>query len=223
MTLAQIATTIRNNVVDGLNGVSSLSFSLEQIEAEAMLTTASSIAKLAAQGLIDVNTLAQRVDGIRIECKDLSVNCNVPSEISAPHFQIPNPNRAIPNAISFLGSVDSSLSFKVYYDRDYRFHKYRLATARMPFAWVSSIAAKNGLYDVYLFNMGKYDNLQFVSLEILFDNPYDMVKTDYYSQFNTSEFYAPSYIQREVIDQLTQQYVNYYRQMHMKQLPNTQT
>jgi hypothetical protein len=50
-----------------------------------------------------------------------------------------------------------------------------------------------------------------------FDNPYDLLNTEYYDQFASAEFYAPSYVQMEVIDTLTQKYVNYYRQMHMNQ------
>jgi hypothetical protein len=55
-------------------------------------------------------------------------------------------------------------------------------------------------------------------MDALFDNPYDLLNTEYYDQF---EFYAPSYVQMEVIDTLTQKYVNYYRQMHMNQNPNS--
>jgi hypothetical protein len=72
------------------------------------------------------------------------------------------------------------------------------------------------------FNMGKYNALQFISMDALFDNPYDLLNTEYYDQFASAEFYAPSYVQMEVIDTLTQKYVNYYRQMHMNPKPNTQ-
>lgn len=222
MTLQQIATSIRNNVVDGLDGISSTAFSMEQLYDEVILSASTSIAKLSAQGAIDIAALTQRVDGIRITCRDLSSNCSVESEISAPHFTIPNVNRLAKEPITFLGSLDAKLSFKVYYDRDYRFHKYRLATSRRPFAWVSSTANDTGMYDVFLFNMGSYDTIQFISMDAIFDNPYDLLKTDYFEQFNNAEFYAPNYIQREVIDTLTQQYVNYYRQLHMQPKPNTQ-
>jgi hypothetical protein len=70
--------------------------------------------------------------------------------------------------------------------------------------------------------MGKYNALQFISMDALFDNPYDLLNTEYYDQFASAEFYAPSYVQMEVIDTLTQKYVNYYRQMHMNPKPNTQ-
>jgi hypothetical protein len=73
------------------------------------------------------------------------------------------------------------------------------------------------MHDVFFFNMGKYNALQFISMDALFDNPYDLLNTEYYDQFASAEFYAPSYVQMEVIDTLTQKYVNYYRQMHMNQ------
>jgi hypothetical protein len=56
-------------------------------------------------------------------------------------------------------------------------------------------------------------------MDALFDNPYDLLNTEYYDQFASAEFYAPSYVQMEV-DTLTQKYVN-YRQMHMNPKPNT--
>jgi hypothetical protein len=50
---------------------------------------------------LDINKLTQRIDGIRIECKDLSANCSVESSIG-PHFLIPNINRAIADPIQFF-------------------------------------------------------------------------------------------------------------------------
>jgi hypothetical protein len=222
MTLAEMASAVRNHVVDGLNGVSTTSFSLEQLQDEIILTTSAIVLKLSAQGLLDINKLTQRIDGIRIECRDLSANCSVESAIGAPHFVIPNINRGAQEPIQFIGTLDGELSFKVYYDRDYRYHKYRLASSRSPFAWVSTTANMEGMHDVFLFNMGKYNELQFISIDALFDNPYDLLKTPYYDQFASAEFYAPSFVQKEVIDSLTQQYVNYYRQLHMQPKPNTQ-
>jgi hypothetical protein len=72
----------------------------EQLQDEILLTTSAVIVKLSAQGLLDINKLTQRIDGIRIECKDLSANCSVESSIGAPHFN-PNINRAIADPIQF--------------------------------------------------------------------------------------------------------------------------
>jgi hypothetical protein len=50
--------------------------------------------------------------------------------------------------------MDGELSFKVYFDRDYRYHKYRLA--RMPFAaWVSSTLTLMACTMFFFF--GKYN------------------------------------------------------------------
>jgi hypothetical protein len=61
----------------------------------------SSNCKTICSGVVDINKLTQRIDGIRIECKDLSANCSVESSIGAPHFLIPNINRAIADPIQF--------------------------------------------------------------------------------------------------------------------------
>jgi hypothetical protein len=60
---------------------------------------------------VDINKLTQRIDGIRIECKDLSANCSVESSIGARIFNS-NINRAIADPIQFLGTMDGELSFK---------------------------------------------------------------------------------------------------------------
>ena len=223
MTLEQMASSVRSHVVDGLNGISNASFSLEQIQDEIIYTTSALLTTYIKQGVVDPLRLGQRIDGIRVECEDISANCSVASYVNAPHFSIPDINRVLSEPILYLGTMDSSLSLKVYYDRDFRFHKYRLATALRPFAWVSSTPNKEGLYDVYLFNLGKYNNLKFISIDAIFDNPYDIHKTAYFDQFAQSEFYAPLFIQKEVVTQISNEYANYYRKMHMTRIPNTQT
>jgi hypothetical protein len=40
----------------------------------------------------------------------------------------------------------------------------------------------DGMHDVFSFNMGKYNALQFISMDALF-NPYDLLNTEYYDQF----------------------------------------
>ena len=217
-----MASAIRNNVVSGLNGAGELTFSIEQLQDEIILATATVIVQADAQGLLDLERIHQRVDGIRVACKDISGNCNVPTNIAPPHFTIPNINRTADNPISYLGSMDGMLEFKVYFDRDYRYHQYRLATATKPFAWISTSANSDGMFDVFLFNTGKYNNLQFITIEMLLDNPYDLLNTEYYGQFSSSEFYAPLFVQEQVIDNITKKYVSYYRQLGIWQKPNVQ-
>lgn len=222
MTLKQIATSVRNNVVDGLKGVDVTSFSIEQLEDEILLATPALLVQFASNGLINMAAINQRIDGVEIECKDLSSNCAVDSETCAPHFEIPTLNLSAATPITYLGTMDGAFTFKVYTDRDYRFHKYRLATAKSPYAWVSTTSNADGFFDVYLFNMGKYENLKFISITALFDNPYDLLSTDYYAQFSSSEYYAPYIIQSALIDSMTQKYIKYYRQLQQAPRPNTQ-
>lgn len=222
MTLRQMANTVRNHVVDGLNGQGSISFSIEQLQDEIITTTSKLIMQYTAQGIITAEQLSQRIDGIRVECKDISATCAVASYVNAPHFTVPDINRGIINPVTFLGTMDSKMVFKVYYDRDFRFHEYRLATAHLPFAWISSSPNIEGLYDVYLFNLGKYNNLQYISIDAVFDNPYDILNTEFHEQFSVSEFYAPLILQKEVVDTLTREYVEYYRKLHMQKPANTQ-
>ena len=217
-----MASAIRNHVVDGLNGVDVTSFSMVQLEDEILMNAPGIILELSTKGIIDIGRLPQRIDGIKVAEKDLSANCTVEAESCAPHFEIPNINRAATEPILYLGTMDGSLSFKVYYDRDYRFHKYRLATSKKPFAWISSAVNSEGLYDVFLFNLGRYSNIQFLSMDILLDNPYDLLNTDYYDQFSAAEFYAPLIVQTAIIDKITQKYIGYYRQLHAQPKPNIQ-
>ena len=217
-----MAAAVKNHVVDGLAGQGSVNFSTEQLQDEIIATTSKLIIQYIAQGIITPQQLSQRIDGIRVECQDISSNCEVAALVNAPHFSMPDINRGITDPITFLGTMDSKLVFKVYYNRDWRHHKHRLATANKPFAWVSSSPNREGLYDVYLFNLGRYNNLQYISVDAVFDNPYDIQKTDYFEQFSVSEFYAPLFLQKEVIDIISREYVEYHRKLHVQKTPNVQ-
>jgi hypothetical protein len=135
----------------------------------------------------------------------------------APHFLIPNINRAIADPIQFFGTMDGELSLKFTLTETTGIINTGWLP-RMPFAWVSSTLTLMACTMFFLL-IWKYNALQFISMDALFDNPYDLLNTEYYDQFASAEFYAPSYVQMEVIDTLTQKYVNYYRQMHMNQNP----
>jgi len=222
MTLKEMASSVRNHVMDGLNGADTLPFSIEQLQKEILIAAPVVLVDLASKGLIDLSRITHRIDGIKLSCDDVSNNCLVETDECAPHFKIPNVNRFVQTPIHYLGTMDSRISFKVYFDRDFRFHQYRLATASKPFAWVSNQADSVGLYDVYLFNLGKYSNLKYISIDANFENPYDIYNTPYYDQFVNTEFYAPSFVQSTLIDRMTQKYINYYRQLHTAQKPNTQ-
>jgi hypothetical protein len=125
----------------------------------------------------------------------LSANCSVESSIGA-HFLIQTSTGLLLILFSFRDNGWRAV-FKVYFDRDYRYHKYRLATSRMPFV-LSSTPNSDGMHDVFFFNMG---NTMHFSLYrwTLYLTIRDLLNTEYYDQFASAEFYAPSYVQMEVI------------------------
>jgi hypothetical protein len=79
-------------------------------------------------------------------------------------------------------------SFKVYFDRDYRYHKYRLATSRMPFAWVSSTPNSDGMHDVFFLIWG--NTMHFLYRWTLYLTIRMIYLHEYYDQFASAEFYA---------------------------------
>jgi hypothetical protein len=163
---------------------------------------------------VDINKLTQRIDGIRIECKDLSANCSVESSIGARIFNS-NINRAIADPIQFFGTMDGAV-FKVYFDRDYRYHKYRLATSRMPFAWVSSTPNSDGMHDVFFFNMGNTMHFSLYRWTL-----YLTIRMIYLTRNITINLPRLNSMLKLCTDgsnrHFDAKYVNYYRQMHMNQ------
>jgi hypothetical protein len=68
----------------------------------------------------------------------------------------------------------------------------------MPFAWISSTPDANGV-NVFLFNMGKYNAIKFVSIWMPYLIIHYDLLTPYYDQFAAAEFYAQAMC-RKVIE-----------------------
>jgi len=224
MTLRELASAIRNHIVDGLKGVTNEAFSIEQLMQEIVLESETLIIQGITQRTVQLGSISQRIDGIEVVCEDTSGNCAIDSQVVVPHISIPKLSQMLPiyETLSFIGPLDNSTTFKVYNDTDFRFHKYNQATSNRPYVWVNTSGKHPGMYDIYFYNLGKYNNLKYVSVVALFENPASLLKTPYANQFSNSEFYAPSSVQKQIIDSLTQKYVNYYRQLNRPVEPNTQ-
>jgi len=224
MTLKQIASLIRNNIVNGLKGVNNEQFSVEQLMHEVMLETNSVITRLVKEGVLLPENISQRIDGIELICDDTSTNCTIESQVVVPHIKIPKLSQFanISETLSYVGPMDNSVNFKVYTNTDYVYHKYRLATANRPYVWINTSDDKDGYYDMYFFNLGKYNNLKFVSVAARFENPVKLLDTIYADKFSSSEFYAPDIVLNEVINSITQKWFKYYRELATPARPNTQ-
>ena len=224
MTLKQIASLIRNNLVNGLKGVNNEQFSIEQLMHEVMLETNATITRRIVEGSLQAANVSHRIDGIELNCEDTSDNCTIDSQMSAGHIKIPKLAQfmEIEESLSFVGPLDNSVNFKVYTNTDYRYHKHRLITADRPFIWLNTSDDTDGYYDMYFFNMGKYNNLKFISVVARFENPIKLLDTVYADSFSSTEFFAPEIILNEVITTITQRWFSYYRELGTPARPNTQ-
>lgn len=224
MTLKQIASLIRNNLLNGLKGVNNEQFSIEQLMHEVMLETNSTITKHIADRTLLAENVSQRIDGIELHCEDTSDNCTIDSQVSAAHIKIPKLAQFmnIEDALSYVGPIDNSVNFKVYFNTDYIYHKHRLVTAKRPYVWINTSDDTDGYYSMYFFNLGKYNNIKFISVVARFENPVKLLDTVYADSFSSTEFYAPEIILNEVINIITQRWFKYYRELGTPARPNTQ-
>jgi len=224
MTLRQLASIARNNIVNGLKGVSNEAFSLEQLMSEILLESNTIITREIKAGTLPVANIAQRIDGIELVCDDIAGTCEVDSLVSAPHIQIPKLAQFMDpeEAIQYIGPMDNTKNFKVYVNNDYVYHDQTFTLKDRPYVWIKQSTNTAGFYDVFFFNLGKYNNLKFVSISARFENPYDLLKTPYSDQFITSEFFAPESVQTEALNNIQQRWITYYKQMAIPPLPNIQ-
>jgi len=224
MTLRQIASLIRNNVVSGLKGVTNESFSMEQLMHEVMLETNTIITKHIKERSLLVSNISQRLDGIEMKCEDTSSNCSIGSQTYAKHVKIPKLAQfvTVEEALSYVGPMDNSFNFKVYINEDYMYHQYNLVTKNKPYAWLNTSDDEDGMYDIYFFNLGKYDNLKFISVVARFENPTKLLSSEFGTRFKASEFYAPDIILNEVIQNITKRWIELYKLGATPPIPNTQ-
>jgi hypothetical protein len=129
----------------------------------------------------------------------------------------------INRAISYIGPMDNTMNLKVYSGTGYMYHKYRISPAKeRPYIWINTSNNADGYYNVYFFNMDMLDGLKFVSIDALFENPYELLSMPYANQFTNNEFFAPAIVQDQIIEMITNRYVTNYRQLHAPPTPNVQ-
>ena len=218
-----MTSTIRSRVADALSGkVANQAFSVMQIEEELDLVRADFVHKYAGTEKLDVSFLYQTIDSVPIVCTDMSQNCALEIGEGVPSIKVPS---LMPitkkDSIEYIGLVNKQNDFLVYYDTDeVSNHKYRLKTKHMPYVWVDNTLASGEHITIYFFNLGKYNELKYVSIRAAFEHP-----TRVYG-FNPNtldtEYPAPGHMQNAIIDNLTEKYIRYYRQMNVPGMNNTQ-
>lgn len=220
-----MASTIRNRVSDGLSGaIADQSFSLEQLMAEIDLVRADIINKTETTARLDPKYLMQKIVNIPIEMRNMSEDCLIQEPCGdVPSIKIP---RIIPtfgdDAIEWLGTMNMQENFLIYYHPDQiKHHRVKRRVRHRPYAWVDLAPNKDNTMTIWLMNWGKFNPLKFMTIRAIFEHPSRVELLD--PTLHDKDYPAPANIQKAIIDELTEKYVRYYRQLNVTRQPNTQS
>jgi len=227
MTANEISSTIRNRVYDALTGnIADQSLSTDQLYDEIDLVRADFVNKYAMTSKLNTKYLLQSIDNLELNCTSLAYTecCDAFRHCSdeVPAVEIPA-LLATPDdsAIEYLGLTNKQEKFSVYFSTtDIDNHKYRIKTAKRPYVFVDTTLNANNKYTLYFFNMGSHNPLKYVSIRAMFTLPSSVMPYDF--NYLDREYPAPAHMQMAIIDNLTEKYVRYYRQLGVTQVPNQQ-
>lgn len=216
-----MSSAIRNNISDGLSGlVANYSYSIEQLEDEVILMRAKLLTEWLRKGVVNIKYFYQTFGNVSLIPVDISVSPELRSYVNSLGFSVPRIISTIndDNESVLAYTLDRSRQFKVYRSINFRDHKYKLKTKRAPFVYLDTSTTTEGMLNGYLMNTGKYESIRAMIIQAVFSNPMDVPG---YTRFK--EFPAPLEMQNDIISRITGRYVNYYRQLNLPKLPNTQT
>lgn len=209
----KLASGIFNTIQGGLAGYNAtLNISIEQLEQEVCETRLFIMKKYAMQNQLPLKDLYRSITCIEVDCASLD-KCLCSEDVSKPvaHFEIPQIFLdAKEGAIQFLGSTDKQVKFKVYTDPTiFKYHKYKTRGSKRPYVYIDITPNQNNMLDCYIFNAPL---LERVTIIAIFKDIRDL---DQFSCCNTDQESIDNitWIDTEVRDLLTKQYVNYYRQL----------
>lgn len=225
MYIEKLASQIKNDVLSGLRGYHhNLSLNTKQLEDEVVATRLALLHQYFLKGIFPINDLLIAINCIDVDCESLE-RCKCKSNDDntlVAHFEIPQLITFYgKQAISYIGSTDRKLKFTVVSSlSELESVKYRKRTKKKPFVWIDYAPNANGMLDCFVFNA---PFLEQVSIVGVFKDPRQL---NAYSCCNTDELQGPdvnpSFIDKQVKEQLTKEKVYYYRQLAAQPLPNDQ-
>lgn len=208
MTIKQIASAVLNHIYDGLKGaVANIAVSVEQLEDEVIAERNTITKEYLLKGLIDLQDLYLSINCVEVNCGSMAKCCDTDLAKfgkKALHFEIPPVLilSGIPT-IKFIGSIDRTVSYKIYTDNSYKYHEYRKRKSERPYVYVDTTINANGMLDCYLFNVPL---VKTVSVVALFSNPIKVLEYDCCS--GDEEIYTDcGIISNEIVHRLTQKYM----------------
>lgn len=218
--VTKLASAIYNDIVGGLAGYTSTpSISIEQLEDEIVEERLLVIKEYTMNNMLPKKDLYMSINCIPVDCKALDkCPCNK-DNYSEPiaHFEIPQLVNGIPNgAISYIGSVDKQIPFKLYTSTAFRFHKYKRRGQNKPFIYLETTPNENNMYDGWIFNAPLLETLSVIGI---FKDPRQLSQ---YTCCYDDDLENYTFISTEVKKRLTEKKLRYYRQFIPQITPNTQ-
>jgi len=219
MTINEFGSAARNHIFDGLKGaISNISYSKEQLIDEAFQVRNSLLMKYSMQGKFDFDSLYQTFDSIPIKEIDLSNNYTpVRSGICRNYILIPRPSVTFDKiAIEYIGDVTKGNGFKVYNNANFKTHQFKFKINRNPYVYLDTSVRPDGYVIAYLYNMNEIKDQRYMTVKMIPENPVDFIKDmDCCIEVYDTEFPAPQWMQKEILDIVVNTYVTQYRKMNI--------
>lgn len=221
MGLEQLASAIQNNVIGGLRGATAnLPFTMEQIEDSIVNERMQIIKEYAAKNIIPINDLTYAIRCIQLDCESLDrCPCNDADRPKLKHFEIPQVFTEFgTSGVTFVGSTDGMVSYKVYTNNAFQNHKYKRRGADKPYVYIDLTPNKNNRLDGFVFNSSSV--LSELLVKII---PKDVRQLDYSCCTEDGPLHNISFIDNEIERRLTEKFMRWYRQGVPPITPNDQT
>lgn len=227
MIVNELASAIYNDVVAGLVGVvSNPTISLEQLEQDVVDERLTLLKKYIVKNLISKKDLYTAITCIPVDCADINKCCAVrddgTKEVSneagsrIPHFEIPQLlNDFGDDAIQFIGSTNREIQFKVYTDKSYLMHKYKMVGKDKPYVFIDTTPNANNMYDGWIFNAPLLERITVVGIFK------DLRQVEEFSCCQ-QESRNMSFLDSEIKQSLTEKKLKYYRVNYVPPQPNNQ-
>lgn len=224
MYYTKLASAAINDIYSGLAGLHhNLSLSIEQLEDELAQTRLQVIKEYQLKGILPIKDLLIAINCVRVDCKDLDRCPACCPSLGTPqlHFEIPQlVNDYGIASLAYVGSTDRLNSFLFYITSDfstYGFTKHRKRGKDKPYVYIDPTPNENNMYDGYIWNAPLIEVLSVVGI---FKDLRQLEGYNCCEGYEDPENY--NFIDLEAKNRLVQQKINYYRQLHMNNLPNTQ-
>lgn len=224
MTLEDIASSIRNNIGNGLKEVSNVSYSLDQIKNEISNVRSQLILENSKSGTLNHSFFSQRRTGLKLTVSVFPEDGYVESNKNVLKVLIPKLAMTTDNSsVLYIGPADMSLNIKLYYNYDHvKNHKYTRTLKNRPYAFIDLAQDEDGNVPVFVFNSSPAA-FKDITVRAIFDDPVKILEEVDGIFSDDKEFPAPLAIQELIIDRVTSKFITYYKKLNHPNEPNDQT